>query len=695
MKRIIETVLLCLLSLIVLGVTASAGTVTSAGSGNWSSTGTWSGGVVPASTDDVVIADGMTVTIDQAVTANSLTIGQGVSGILTFDGVAARAVVVAGDISVATGGTFIVQSTGTFTNTLSIGGNVTNNGTIDMSRNGSTTLCNVTFTYAGDQTISGSTPVLTRFRGVTLNKGAVANRVVASIDVTMAGSGLWVFTNGTWEQTAGTLSETSGSQTIAATGAFTLSGSGSFNMVTAGSLTVTGALTVNTSGSFGLGSGNNSVTVGSATSLATFTAGTMSIYGRLTITNGSTVINGAAILIYQQSTNLLSGTSNAFECSGGNLTFSSGSVTIVDPNGGTGGVTGRDVKLTSTGTVNLTGSTISLGDGVSTLPASQAKCGFYINSSIPLYNLVIQGGGVAGRNDSLSSNVTINGTLTRKSGSFVASGGKTFTYGASSTLLYNGTSQQSTGLELSSTVNNLTINNSAGVVLNSAVTVNGVLTLAAGLLDNSVNQVTLGSSGSVVNAGGSMSQAPLPVELTSFGATTNKAGIELSWTTATEVNNYGFDVERKTVDKDWTKIAFVAGNGTSNVVHSYSYTDQLGLGTYSYRLKQIDHDGRFQYSQVVEATVGLTPNLIALGQNYPNPFNPETSIDFAVPATGRATLKVYNMLGQEIATLVNGTVQAGVVNHVTFRGSGFPSGMYFYTLRSGSFTATNKMLMVK
>ncbi|HTR82695.1 MAG TPA: T9SS type A sorting domain-containing protein, partial [Bacteroidota bacterium] len=524
--------------------------------------------------------------------------------------------------------------------------------------------------------------------------GAVGNRVVASIDVSMAGSALWVFTNGTWEQTAGTLSETSGSQTIAATGALVLSGSGSFNMVIAGSLTVTGSLTVNTSGTFMIGSGNNSVTVGSSTSLATFTSGTVTVYGRLTITNGTTTINGASILIKQQSTNLLSGTSNGFECSGGNLTFTSGSVTMVDPNGGTGGVTGRDVKLTTAGTVNLTGSTIILGDGVSTLPTSQGKAGYYISATIPLYNLIIQGGGVAGRNDSLASSITVNGTLTMLSSGFVASGASAVTYGGSSTLLYNGTTQQTTGLELSPTVNNLTTNNSAGVVLSSATTVNGVLTLAAGLLDNSTHQITLGPSGSVVNAGGSISQAPLPVELTSFTAFPRTNGVELSWKTATEINNYGFDVERKSTDS-WSKIGFVSGNGTSNIAHNYSYSDNAPAGTYSYRLKQIDRDGKFQYSAVVEATVGITPNTMILGQNYPNPFNPETSIEFAVPATGHTTLKVYNMLGQEIATLVNGNIEAGVLNRVSFKGSNFPSGMYFYTLRSGNFVDTKKMLMVK
>ncbi len=199
----------------------------------------------------------------------------------------------------------------------------------------------------------------------------------------------------------------------------------------------------------------------------------------------------------------------------------------------------------------------------------------------------------------------------------------------------------------------------------------------------------------------SVGTSPLPVELTSFTALSGKNSVELAWNTATEINNYGFDVERANHSglnglRNWQKVGFVSGNGTSNVPHNYFFTDNsIAFGTYSYRLKQIDHDGNFRYSKELEATVASTPNTIVLGQNYPNPFNPQTSIEFAVPATGHTTLKVYNTLGEEIATLVNGNIEAGAVNHVSFNGSNFPSGIYFYTLRSGSFVDTKKMLMIK
>ena len=187
----------------------------------------------------------------------------------------------------------------------------------------------------------------------------------------------------------------------------------------------------------------------------------------------------------------------------------------------------------------------------------------------------------------------------------------------------------------------------------------------------------------------------LPVELTSFSALTKNNLVNLQWTTATEINNNGFDIERA-VDNSWTKIGFVAGNGTSNAPHNYSYTDNLGTtGTYSYRLKQIDHNGAFTYSQAVQVQVGAAPKVFALAQNYPNPFNPTTTMQFTVPNDGRATLKVYNTLGQKVATLFDGVASAGEYYQATFDGSRFASGIYFARLQFGGQTLVKKLLMTK
>ena len=188
----------------------------------------------------------------------------------------------------------------------------------------------------------------------------------------------------------------------------------------------------------------------------------------------------------------------------------------------------------------------------------------------------------------------------------------------------------------------------------------------------------------------------LPVEMSSFTATSNRLTATLQWNTATESNNYGFDVERANKTGEWQKVAFVAGAGTSNVKHQYSYVDlNLTATTYSYRLKQIDRDGAFKYSSEVEVQVGSAPKVFTLSNNYPNPFNPTTNIEFTVRQNGRATLKVYNLVGQEVAELFNGDVVAGRIYQAQFDASRFASGSYFSVLRSDDQQLVRKMSFAK
>ncbi|HEY6906439.1 MAG TPA: M14 family zinc carboxypeptidase, partial [Ignavibacteriaceae bacterium] len=155
---------------------------------------------------------------------------------------------------------------------------------------------------------------------------------------------------------------------------------------------------------------------------------------------------------------------------------------------------------------------------------------------------------------------------------------------------------------------------------------------------------------------------PTPVELVSFTAVNKENGIELIWNTSTETNNRGFEVQRSEIGNQgskWEKIGFTKGNGTTTLNHNYSYIDEnLAPGKYLYRLKQIDFSGSFEYSDIVEAEVN-TPGQFVLEQNYPNPFNPATSIEYRVPVNGFVSLKVYDALGNEVASLVNEEKQAG------------------------------------
>lgn len=208
-----------------------------------------------------------------------------------------------------------------------------------------------------------------------------------------------------------------------------------------------------------------------------------------------------------------------------------------------------------------------------------------------------------------------------------------------------------------------------------------------------------------VLSGGSYHSTPassLPVELTSFTANAVGKNVVLKWNTATEINNAGFEVERKVSSLDfarnsqWENIGFVEGYGTVNTPQEYTFIDsKISAGTYLYRLKQIDRDGKFEYSPQVEVTVAHLPNEFTLLQNYPNPFNPTTAIQFAIPTTQFATLKVYTALGQEVATLFSGIAEGNKMHTVEFNGSTLPSGVYFYALKTKDRNEVKKLTLLK
>jgi hypothetical protein len=216
--------------------------------------------------------------------------------------------------------------------------------------------------------------------------------------------------------------------------------------------------------------------------------------------------------------------------------------------------------------------------------------------------------------------------------------------------------------------------------------------------------VTLGSYTITVQGNGPSDVPPVhrrtisldvivPVELVSFSANTDENDVILTWFTATETNNRGFEVQRKTTG-EYESIAFVEGNGTTTEVQNYLFRDKnLLSGTYTYRLKQMDFDGSFAYSDEVEIDIEQ-PDVFYLGQNYPNPFNPSTVIKYSVPADGLVTLKVYDLLGKEVSTLVNDYKQAGTFD-VNFDGSNLSSGVYYYQLTAGELTATKKLMLTK
>jgi hypothetical protein len=204
----------------------------------------------------------------------------------------------------------------------------------------------------------------------------------------------------------------------------------------------------------------------------------------------------------------------------------------------------------------------------------------------------------------------------------------------------------------------------------------------------------------------------IPVELVSFNANVSGSDVVLNWITATETNNYGFEIERKILkqsalggqDDNWRVVGFMEGKGTTTEIRNYQFTD-IGLqaGIYSYRLKQIDLDGTINYTNTIEVNTGI-PVEFSLEQNYPNPFNPATKIKYTIPQTnspfpggargGLVALKVYDVLGNEVATLVDEFKPAGTYE-VEFNASNLSSGTYFYRITADKFSSVKKMILVK
>ncbi len=188
----------------------------------------------------------------------------------------------------------------------------------------------------------------------------------------------------------------------------------------------------------------------------------------------------------------------------------------------------------------------------------------------------------------------------------------------------------------------------------------------------------------------------VPVELLAFTSSVSGNNVILNWSTATEVNNRGFEIERALIAESpgWQRIGFVPGNGTTSEVRSFSYTDQgLNPGGYLYRLKQIDYDGTLKYYDQIQVEISVPFNF-TLRQNYPNPFNPNTTISYSVPQNSLVNIKVFNIIGQEVSTLVNEVKPAGNYQ-MNFDGNGLASGTYLVKMQAGNFNSIIKMTLLK
>ena len=189
-----------------------------------------------------------------------------------------------------------------------------------------------------------------------------------------------------------------------------------------------------------------------------------------------------------------------------------------------------------------------------------------------------------------------------------------------------------------------------------------------------------------------------PVELAGFSANTNNDLVSLIWSTVTETNNRGFEILRKSSTYDFITVAFINGKGTATKPNNYSWSEKLQPGIYSYRIKQVDFDGKFEYSKEVEVVV--VPKDFSLEQNFPNPFNPSTVIRYNIPVESSICIKVFNSLGENVREFNVGTKQPGFYE-LNFNSMGLASGVYFYSVRAISiigkkdFSAVKKMMILK
>ncbi len=541
-----KLVLLNLFALSILcAITIQAGTITSKATGNWSSTSTWDSGVVPTLNDDVIIANGHTVSLDSTLTyyCNNLTVGKGSSGKLQYaaNANASTTLIIGGNFTLATGAQFILGSIGTYKPSVYLSGNLSIGNTATFNPiSGSTKGVVLVFNNQNsgvDQTITATgTPATFVMGFLQINRPLPTDKVVCSCNMGMKGGGDGlVLTCGTFEQTAGrfilpTLLNANATCSLGyPNGRIRVTGSGSMLFTSA----ITGAgssngmacpMYINTTDTVFVG-GSTTTGIQGATKFVndatvTLDAGILNVYGRFVTEAGGLVsINGGTVNLDPQMSGSLTGSSSTLQVlSNGSFSMSGGTINIIDPIATTG--SGCDISMSTSGTTfTITGGTINIGDGVS---SSTGVAGFKINAhNFPFWNLNINGDnnipgravtltdGTSPRNLTVQKSLSINsGTLFANvlTGSTITLGGTyvntgTLSLGSASTVVLAGTTAQTTGSYFPATVPNLTVNNSAGATLSNDLTVNGTLNLTNGVLHLGNKILSLSSTGTISGGG--------------------------------------------------------------------------------------------------------------------------------------------------------------------------------------------------
>jgi len=378
--------------------------------------------------------------------------------------------------------------------------------------------------------------------------------------------------------------------------------------------------------------------------------------------------------------------SNTLQVNGSIFNQSNGTVSVKDinvRNGGTYTQNSGTLEINNDFIVS-SGNTFNSTNGLVNFTGSAGNSSNY-KGDIQFNDIVIDDGVNPRFDNNNNVNINISGNYTNNNPNLRVT---------KATFTFNGTNDQTIFTASTygkSTFGNLVIDKSSGsATMLTDLEVEDTFTELNGTLD--LNGYTLIVAG-----------IPVPVELTSFTAKKFKNGVMLNWSTATEVNNYGFSVERKSSFASqnksgdsfykWETLGFIEGHGNSNSPKDYSFYDNSPpKGKALYRLKQIDTDGAFEYSDEIELT--LQSDKIELYQNYPNPFNPSTVVSFTLPEMSHVKLTVYNAIGQEVAELVNRKMSAGY-HGIIFDAYYLSTGLYFYKLETKNYSKIMKMVLLR
>lgn len=729
------------------------------GGGTWATGSTWTGGVAPTSGDNAVIANGDIVTLGANGSITNCTVNTGgtldassftltVSGTFTLQSSATFKQ--GGTVTAPPGAArsfdnasnFIFNGSQTSISSYFTFGNLTWSSSSSaaplgaLTINGNLTLLNCnefrgtssgakSHTVAGNVVIDGSAAVLVGPNGSS------------------AGSSTWSITGNVTTQNSGILRGVNTLAPVSASSVYNIgggltnngsiqigSGSGPFTInfngissqsVTGNSLGTVTNITVNNSAGVTLGVGTDPTVTGTLT----LTSGTLTnSSATLTLGNGSTISRSGGSLSTAPSVTSVNVTytGSSSVTTGSEIPASSTALSDLTINNSAGVVLNASATVNgnlvfTNGKITLGSNNLTLGGGSSTITGASSSNYVVTNTT----GYLIQNVGASNVTFPVGTSSTYNPVILNNSGGTVdnysvrIAGSTADVSDATKVVGDQWTVNEATGSgsnvtatfqwnagEEGSSFGGSRSSAQIGKYSGSGTVWNTVGTTISGsgpytAVNTSALTATFSNSRFTVGL-----PAALPVELTSFSAAAHNSEVELVWSTATEVNNYGFEVERKTVNNEqstinkWEKLGFVEGHGTSNAPQNYSFTDgSARVGKYSYRLKQIDRDGKVEYHKAVEVTIGVTPNTVWLDNNYPNPFNPSTRISFVLGTTGYASLKVYNLLGQEVATLANGLFNAGEVQESTFDATEYSSGIYYYELKSGDRTEMKKMLLLK